>query len=169
MLRIEFERQKDGSVVFRCTRGDRTCTWQKHSGKTAGFFPFHDLTHYAVETAFGFREGFYGLLDAGWDISDTGGKGARGALPREAVLAEHMVGLFDTERVGGAPPLTADEFNKILSDLAASRRLGFPPVVTDAHLAAVRSAIHELYDRLAALQPGNTMELYFDPAGAKTS
>jgi hypothetical protein len=169
MLRIEFDRQSDGSVVFRCTRGDGTTTWQKHAGKTAAFFPFHDLTHYAVETAFAFRDGFYGLIDAGWDIGDTGGKGARGALPREAVLAEHVVGLFDTERVGGAPPLTADEFNKILSDLAASRGLGLPPVVTDAQLAAVRSTISELYDRLATLQPGHSMELSFEAAGERAS
>lgn len=70
-LRIEFERQSDGAVVLCCTREDGTVTWQKHVGKTALFFPFHDLTHYAVESTFAFTEGFYGLIAGGWDIADT--------------------------------------------------------------------------------------------------
>lgn len=61
-----------------------------------------------------------------------------------------------------APPLTADEFNGLLSDLAASGRIGSAPMVTDAQLSAARATISELYDRLAALQPGNTMEISFD-------
>lgn len=162
MLRIRFERQRDGAVVFRCTRDDATSTWQKHVGKAALFFPFHDLTHYAVESTFGFSEAFYGLIDAGWDIADTGGKGARGALPAQAVIAEHMVGLFDRERVGGAPPLTAEEFNRILAELAESSRISHAPTVTESELAAVRSRISDLYDQLASLQPGTSMELSFD-------
>ena len=164
MLRVRFDRQGDGSVVFRCTRDDGTATWQKHTTKSAMFFPFHDLTHFAVETTFGFRKGFYGLIAEGWDIADTSGKGARGALPREAVLVEHMVGLFDTERVGGAQPLTALEFNAILADLASSDRIDSPPPVTDAQLEAVRGRISELYDELAGLQPGKALELAFETA-----
>ena len=164
MLRIRFERQSDGSVVFRCTRADGTSTWQKHGAKSAMFFPFHDLTHYAVESVFAFRRGFYGLIAEGWEIADTGGKGARGRLPDEAILVEHMVGLFDTERVGGASPLTADEFNGILADLASSDRISSPPAVTDAQLTAVRARISELHDKLAALQPGKSLELSFDSA-----
>lgn len=169
MLRIEFERQGDGAVVFRCTRPDGTSTWQKHVGKAAFFFPFHDLTHYVVESTFAFRQGFYGLIANGWDIADTGGKGARGRLPGEAIVVEHMVGLFDRERVGGAPALTADEFNGILVDLAASDRITFPPAVTEAQLAAVRGRISELYDTLATLQPGNSMKLSFDATVTETS
>jgi hypothetical protein len=162
MLRIQFEKQRDGAVVFRCTRADGTSTWQKHLGKNALFFPFHDLSHYAVESTFGFGEGFFGLIDAGWDIEDTTGKGKRGSLPYEAGVAEHMVGLFDRERVGGAPPLTAEEFNRILAELAESSRISHAPTVTESQLAAVRSRISELYDQLASLQPGTSMELSFD-------
>lgn len=164
MLRIRFERQDDGSVVFRCTRADGTSTWQKHTAKSAMFFPFHDLTHFAVESTFGFSKGFYGLISEGWDIADTSGKGARGKLPREAVLVEHMVGLFDTERVGGAQPLTAHEFSAILADLASSDRIESPPSVAETQLQAVRARISELYDALAALQPGNALELAFEAA-----
>ena len=164
MLRIEFERQRDGAVVFRCTRPDGTSTWQKHAGKAALFFPFHDLTHYAVESTFGFREGFYGLISEGWDIADTGGKGVHGRLPPEALVVEQMVGLFDRERVGGAAALTADEFNGILQELTDSSNIISAPVATEAQLQAVRARISELYDGLASLQPGSAMELTFGAA-----
>lgn len=164
MLRIQFEKQPDGAVVFRCVRDDGTSTWQKHVGKAAFFFPFHDLTHYAVESTFAFRRGFYGLIAEGWEIEDTGGKGARGRLPDEAVVVEHIVGLFDRERVGGAPPLTAAEFNGILADLASEARISSPPVVTETQLEATRTKISVLYDELSAVKPGTALELSFDRA-----
>jgi len=151
-------------VVFRCIRPDGSSTWQRHSGKAALFFPFHDLTHFAVETVFGFAQGFYGLIADGWDISDTGGKGSRGRLPPEAVLVEHIVGLLDRERVGGAPPLTASEFSGILAELAQSDRItsNSLPEVTDAQLNAVRARISDLYDRLSSLPAGSSLQLSFD-------
>lgn len=79
-------------------------------------------------------------------------------------LVEHTVGLFDTERVGGAPPLTAEEFNAIIADLASSDRVESPPSVTDAQLQAVRARISELYDTLASLQSGKALELTFETA-----
>ncbi|MGI8619544.1 MAG: hypothetical protein ACR2L6_10715 [Gemmatimonadaceae bacterium] len=164
MLRILFEKQPDGSIQFRCTRADGSSTWQKHAGKSAMFFPFHDLTHFAVESTFGFRQGFYGLISEGWDIADTGGKGARGRLPPEAIIVEQMVGLFDRERVGGAPALTAAEFNGILQELADAGDIISPPVVTEAQLQTVRARISELYDGLSSLQPGSAMELTFGAA-----
>lgn len=151
-------------MIFRCTRADGTSTWQKHAGKSAMFFPFHDLTHFAVESTFGFRQGFYGLISEGWDIADTGGKGARGRLSPEAIVVEQMVGLFDRERVGGAPALTAKEFNGILQELVDSGNITSPPVVTEDQLQTVRARLSELYDTLSSLQPGSAMELDFGPA-----
>lgn len=37
---------------------------------TGQVFPAHDMTHYAVETTFGYTEGFFGLVADGWDMSD---------------------------------------------------------------------------------------------------
>src|SRR5688572_948750 len=91
-LRVRFTKRTDGVVVLQCVRSDGSVTWQRHD-KQGVFFSFHDLSHFAVETAMGFRKGFYGLLAEGWDISETDGKGARGKLPPEAVLVEHVVGL----------------------------------------------------------------------------
>src|SRR5687767_13342816 len=118
-LHVQFTKRADGSVVLRCLRSDGSATWQRHE-KHAHFFSFHDLSHFAVETTFGFSSGFYGLIAGGWDIPDTTGKGARGKLPTEAILVEHVVGLLDRERVGGAAPLSAEEFNAHIKEMGGS-------------------------------------------------
>src|SRR5262249_21577759 len=100
-LRVQFKKRADGTVVLQCTRRDGTVTWQRHD-KHAIFYSFHDLRHFAVETTLAFRNGFYGLLADGWDIEDTGGKGARGKLSSESILVEQIVGLLDREQSGGA-------------------------------------------------------------------
>src|SRR2546423_1597817 len=104
-LHIQFTKRVDGLVILRCTRSDGSVTWQRHD-KHAGFFSFHDLDHFAVETTLDLY-GFYGLIADGWDIEDTTGKGRRGKLPPGAGLAEYVVGLLETERSGGAKALAA--------------------------------------------------------------
>jgi hypothetical protein len=100
-LIIQFVKQNDGSVVLRCARPDGSSTWQRVDDQHAAFFPLHDLTHYAVETELGFRRGFYGLIAEGWDIAETTGKTARGALPNETLEVEYLVSAFSAERSGG--------------------------------------------------------------------
>lgn len=148
-LAITFTPRADGGVVFRATRADGSATWQRHEGVRASFFPHHDLTHYAVETVLGARDGFYGLLAAGWDVADTGGKGARGPLPAEAVIVEHIVGMLDTARAGGAPPLAATELAEQLATLRASGRIASVPALTDAQLDDVHRRAGELQDAWA--------------------
>jgi len=72
-LRVRFSKRSDGVVTLQCVRKDGSVTWQRHD-KHGVFFSFHDLSHFAVETVLGFRQGFYGLLADGWDITDTTGK-----------------------------------------------------------------------------------------------
>ena len=71
--------------MLRCVRADGSLTWQKQTDRHAAFFALHDLTHFAVETTLGYARGFFGLIAEGWDFEDTGGKGARGPLPPEAI------------------------------------------------------------------------------------
>ena len=152
MLRIEIVKQPDGAGVLRCTRQDGTVTWQKQN-KHAAHFALHDLTHYAVETTLGFRKGFFGLIAEGWDVEDTTGKGARGALPMEAVEVEQIVGLFDAER-GSGTLWTPEEFNQF-----APRPLT-APLTVDAILG-IRSARAALFRKWAETSPGQKLELTF--------
>ena len=162
-LTVQLTKRADGSVVLRCVRADGSATWQRQDGRHAQFFPFHDLTHFAVETTLGIRRGFYGLMAEGWDIAETEGKGARGRLPDEALLAEQIVGLLDRERLGGASPMPATEFNGYLRQLMASGSLAQAPELSDTQLDAVRRRVNELHEQWSVLPPGETLVLKFGP------
>ena len=160
LLRLQLTRRPDGSTIFRVLRADGSATWQHHQGSQAGFFPIHDLTHYAVESELALSTGFYGLLLAGWDVTDTTGKGARGALPGETIVVEHLVGLMTLERAGSAA-WTAETLQRELCDFARARGLPAPPRFTDDQLARVRERMLELHRRWGALEPGQTLDLEF--------
>src|SRR6266513_5317385 len=115
---IRIKKNADGGTSLSCTRADGTTTWQRQQGGQAAFFPRHDLTHYAVETVLGHRNGFYGLVAAGWDLSDFGTPWPRGRMPNEAVLSEIMVGFLDLERSTGELA-RADDVNERLAEFCA--------------------------------------------------
>jgi len=164
-LRVQFSKRNDGSVVLQFFRGDDSTTWRRYE-KQAVFFSFHDLTHFAVETTLGFKAGFYGLIASGWDIPDTEGKGPRGKPPAEAVLVEHVVGLLDRERAGGAPPLSTAEFNTHLRQMAAGNGIRFDRTITDIELVTVRKRINELHSQWVAVPAGSVLELIFNGGAA---
>ena len=165
LLRVQIVKRADGGAVLTCIRADGTRTWQRQYGTLGAFFPYHDMTHYAVETVLGVRHAFYGLLADGWDIDDTGGKGARGRLPHEAILVEHIVGLFDSERASGAT-MSAAEINALLEGFLAEKRIDMIRRVTDAELDAVRARLRELFRDWRAIVAGEMLELSFgDPPG----
>jgi len=148
MLKLQLVKRRDGCGVLRCTRADGSVTWQKQT-KHAAHFALHDLTHYAVETALGCKRGFFGLISEGWEIDETTGKGARGALPQEAFEVEQIVGLFDRER-GFGGIYTAEEFNQYS-----------PRWLTEDDLARVRKLRGELFSRWFEIEPGSALDLQF--------
>ena len=162
-MRVELVRRADGRTTLRCTRADGSVTWQTQRTGHAAFFTLHDLTHYAVETELGFREGFFGLVARGWEIDDTTGKGRRGPLPPEALVVEQLVGALDRERTSSTP-WAAAEFNALLADTADSEAPA--PTVSDQDLARIRAKVAELAERWMALGAGETLVLRFDEGGA---
>jgi hypothetical protein len=148
MLRIQISRQPDGSGSMRCTRADGSATWQKQT-KHAAHFALHDLTHLAVETVLGYSRGLFGLLAEGWDFDDTGGKGARGPLPAEAIEVEGIVGVFDSER-GCGTLWTMEEFNQYA-----------PRQLTQEEIFAVRGMRGALFSQWAEVAAGQKLELRF--------
>lgn len=123
-------------------------TWQKQT-KHAAHFLFHDLTHYAAETTLHYQRGFFGLIAAGWDIEDTTGKGARGAIPEEAGEVEKIVGLFDSERASGML-WSPEEFNEFSSR----------PLTTE-QIQSVRSVRGTLFHKWFEIARGEKLELKF--------
>jgi hypothetical protein len=148
MLSIEILKQPDGTGMLRCTRTDGSITWQKQA-KHAAHFALHDMTHYAVESALGYRRGFFGLIAEGWDVEDTQGKGTRGALPAEAIEVEKIVGLFDAERASGTL-WTAEEFSQFA-----------PRLLTEEEIQKVRALRSRLFRQWSEIAPGQKLELTF--------
>lgn len=160
LLRVQITKRVGGGAVLNCVRADGTVTWQRQDGPHGVFFPYHDLTHFAVESVLGFRRAFYGLLADGWTIDETGGKGARGRLPHETILVEHIVGLFDSER-RSLDTMTAAEFNALQAGFLEEKRIDMTRTVTDADLIAVRTRMRELFRAWAETAEGGTLELPF--------
>lgn len=150
MLRIEIAKQAGGAGVLRCTREDGSVTWQKQL-KHAAHFAMHDLTHFAVETVLGYGRGFFGLIAEGWEVDDTTGKSARGALPAEAVEVEQIVGLFDSERASGVL-WTAEQFNAFA-----------PRALTAVDIQEIRALRSLLFRQWADVAAGQKLELKFEP------
>ena len=161
---IRIKKGTDGRTSLSCERADGTITWQRQKGGQARFFPRHDLTHYAVETVLGHTKGFYGLVAAGWDLSDFGTPWPRGEIPKDANVTEIIVGFFDRERASGQMG-TAEEINDELAKFAEENGLLAPEPLSEEDLSRVRKRRGELFAQWDAVRPGHTLELDFDPAG----
>ena len=148
-MRVELTKKRDGSRVLRCIRADGSVTWQKQTDRYAVHFAFHDLTHLAVESVMGYKDGFFGLVAQGWEIDDTTGKGPRGALPAQAVEAEHLVGALDTER-GALTTWTMEEFAEYCRT-----------PVTEEQLRRIRALRAKLFKAWTAKEPGETLEVSY--------
>ena len=155
------KKSPDGGASLTCTRADGTVTWQRQKLQHAAFFPRHDLTHFAVETVLGQRNGFYGLLAAGWDLSDFGAPWPRGKIPPDADVSEAIVGFLDIERASGERA-AADQLNELLADRCAERGYAAPPRITDEQLREVRRTRAELFARWDAVSPGEALELVYE-------
>src|SRR5438094_310694 len=108
-----------------CVREDGSLTWQRSSD----FFAYHDLMHYAVETTFGYREGFLGLVAQGRDLDSFGTRnGVKDVYTLEEGWAEGIVGLLQFSSVNGGPPLSEEELIPSLAKSCAARGVEPPPV-----------------------------------------
>jgi hypothetical protein len=164
---IRIKKGADGRTSLSCTRADGTTTWQRLEGGQARFFPRHDLTHYAVETVLEIRNGFYGLVAAGWDLSDFGSPWPRGKIPPEANLSEIIVGFFDLERQSGEQG-PAGELNKRIAEFCTENDLPGPAQYHEDDLARVRQRRADVFALWDAVQPGSAIELPFELRTSET-
>lgn len=153
--------KKDATApVLTCIRDDGGTTWAKMP--YGGFFPRHDLMHYAVETTLGFREAFFGLVASGWSVETFSEPGVTKRLPPEAKYAEFLVEQLEREHRFGECS-TADAFNATIAD--SVRQAGLAPYrpILQKELDAIRARYEELLARYVALPDGNKLELKWKP------
>src|SRR3989442_8707205 len=153
---IQLKKGRDAPATLACVRADGTRTW----GKEHPFFPVHDITHYAVESVLGFDQAFFGLIATGWDIDDFANPGASRRMPFQAIVAEHVVGVFDRERALPVP-LSVVELNEMaFASLPPVQRDSCKPL-TDAQVSGVRELRSRLEARWHALPVGATLVVEF--------
>jgi len=164
MLLLRFKKSPDGASTLTCTRPDGSVTWQRQQGPHARFFIRHDLTHFAVETILNYRLGFYGLLTHGWNFNDFGAPWPRGPIPPDADPAELIVGFLDADQTSPTPA-SAEQLNDHAATFYQSLGAINPPVLTQDQLIRIRARLHDLLDQWESIQPGQALELTFDPDG----
>lgn len=160
VLLVRLTKRSPSDYVLTCVRADGSTTTQRTHGESAKFFPFHDLTHFAVETVLGHRLGFYGLVCDGWQLADFTQPGTSARLPDAAVAVEALVGLFDGER-GSGKQWSAAEFNASRAQyLQTAGRASVAPL-TEGDLTRIRTELARLVSLWRALPGGATLELAY--------
>jgi hypothetical protein len=160
-LKIRLKRRADGSAAITCERADGTRTWQRQEGTIGQVFPAHDLTHYSVETTFGYTQGFFGLVADGWEISDFAKPWPRGLIPQEAQEVELLVGLLDMQRIMFADWNAEELLEQGKLYIASRGDRACLPSLTDEGLAKVKQLRADVFAKWAAIEPGETLELLF--------
>jgi hypothetical protein len=154
-LQVNLKKISADQSSFHCRRPDGTDVWSR----VHPFYPHHDLSHFAVESALGLRQGFYGLIADGWDLSDFLEQGAATRLPVEAFWTECVVGV--TELLNRNAPLPLGEWQDALDQSVAGQKLApFRRVGADEY-ARMNSLRFALLARWTALPTGETLALEF--------
>ena len=154
-LQINLKKISTEQASLNCRRPDGTITWSR----VHPFYPRHDLSHFAVETTLGLRQGFFGLIAAGWELADFIQKSVAARLPVEAFWAECAVGTTELLGVNGPPPLA--EWQAALGQSLAG--LNLPPFrrVSEQEYVQLNSTRAALLQKWAALPVGGTLTLDF--------
>jgi hypothetical protein len=153
-LAIRLQKGRDGPDVLTCVRSDGSRTWHRLQRG----LPVHDLAHYAVESVLGLRQGFYGLVARGWDITAFDSPDNRARLTPEALWEEFVVSLLLTELSDGEER-EPEDFNATLRAMTAAHASIEPRDLTAGELEAVRSKLRELLRRWNSLGAGGAIDL----------
>ena len=156
-LRIRLLKGRDGPDTLACVRADGSSTWHRLHPSTA----MHDLTHYALETTLGLRDGVFGLIARGWDLADFESPAKRAELPADAIWEEFVVGLLQVEFSDGRED-GSEEFNAALAAALRGGGVSAGRVLTGADLDRARSAVRDLAGQWRAIRPGEGLDLDLD-------
>lgn len=158
MLMVTLHKNTPKPIVLRCLRADASETWSRLHPNTE----YHDLAHIAIEKSLDLKQSFFGLIAAGYNISDfelTEDEKPQLIkdieLSEEAIITEHMVNLLMVERFNDGQQ---EAFIPQLMTILDERTLEFPSYLTENNLALVRSAYNQLIAQWQELPIGQSLE-----------
>ncbi|MES1214648.1 MAG: hypothetical protein ABUT20_03945 [Bacteroidota bacterium] len=156
-MEILFTKTGKEEHVFSCKRKDGSTTW-KHVGE---FFMLHDLGHYAVETILHLKNGFFGMVASGTDISDFDLPKEQRAfqLTDEALFAEQLVNMVVIDFTQGRMENLIEIFTSIY-DLDNGSIL--MRNLTEEKLEKIRTAYNELLTQWEAIPLSGVLKLSFE-------
>lgn len=159
-MRVEIRKSATGDARLTVTRADGT--WTAGRLGQGGFGAVHDLAHFVVETTLGRRDGFYGLLEQGRNISDFEQPGAAREIPDEAVAVECIVGQL-TNLVLTGPPVDLAGFNWLVAAAVRGTRPNAKiPRIDESSFSEMQRSLKEKVEVWRALKPGGVLALEFD-------
>ncbi len=159
-LLFRLKKRADAAAQLTLVREDGTHT-SGPVGSAEGYFPVHDLTHFAIEQTLRLSEGFLGLVASGWEISDFEVKGTAKRLSTETMFAEVASGELSRQLLTRVVSSFEDFLWAI--DLTLQRQSPGPgrPSVGAAQYAAIRELLSTEWRRWRELPPNGTLELTF--------
>ena len=155
-MEISFTKKELHKHVISCKRNDGSVTWMQSDD----FFVHHDLMHYAVETTLNYRNGFYGILDSGINISDFEIPEKRRTFnfSTEALHAESLVGMISTE-------LSQGNFENMQDTINEMYKINYPsvqaPKIDTASVSQIKQKYHELVMDLMKLSHNEKLVVQF--------
>ena len=160
-LQIQLKKGRNKPDTLHCIRLDGSATWAKvHPGLV-----IHDLAHFAVEQVLGITDAFYGMIAAGYNISDFDlPRKDRpiellpANLPEDSLIVEHIVNLLQVEFNNEEK---SSDFMLILKDILDQNRLPLPVSLSESKLDEIRCMLKELMKFWLQLAPGEHLDLAF--------
>ncbi|HVU18877.1 MAG TPA: hypothetical protein VHD32_18375 [Candidatus Didemnitutus sp.] len=158
-MHIEIRKSATGAARLTVTRADGT--WTAGRLGQGGFGAVHDLAHFVVETTLGRRDGFYGLLEQGWNISDFERPGAARDISDEAIAIECIVGQL-TNLVLTGPEVDLTEFNWLVAEaIRGARPSAIIPTIDSSRFTEMQRSLSEKVAAWRAIKPGDALQFEF--------
>lgn len=158
-LIFRLKKRADAQAQLTLVRDDGTFSTGP-VGSADGYFPVHDLTHYAVEQTLGLSEGFLGLVASGWEIHDFEVKGTAKRLSAETQFAETAAGEL-SRQILMRQPSSLEDFVWAVETKVQQHSPGFSRPLNEAQFAAIRETVSTEWRRWRELPPNGTLELRF--------
>ena len=156
-MKIIFKKNKTYQNYIHCIRDDGTATWMKADI----FFIMHDLMHYAVETTMNYKNGFYGMLETGIDITgfEVPKTERKFKMTAEALHAESLVNLLVIEIKQGK----MKDINSMLAEIYVNNNYPFAPVnLSEEQHDKIMEVFNDLFHKWNVLDENNILELIFN-------